>query len=149
MRINAESIRAKVQRREEEKLLDMKDAEYVKKKLVSGSQTPAAVGLERIRLGPLENILLLQEREAEYEAEQKRVKKERELEITRLRAQQQRARDHRAEQVSQTRLAWPGLAWPPQFGQLCLCRATGRAPGTETPGKRGPRMEEKGEGAGC
>lgn len=35
MRINAESIRTKVQRREEEKRLDMRDMEYTKKKLVS------------------------------------------------------------------------------------------------------------------
>lgn len=40
MRINAESIRTKVQRREEEKLLDMRDLEYLKKKLVSGKQNP-------------------------------------------------------------------------------------------------------------
>ncbi|TWW77563.1 cilia- and flagella-associated protein 45 [Takifugu flavidus] len=71
LRINTETIRTKEQRREEEKLLDMRDMEYIKKKL---------------------------EQEAEYEAEQKRVKKEKELEITRLRAQQERAKDYKAEQ---------------------------------------------------
>lgn len=35
LRINAETIRTKEQRREEEKLLDMRDMEYTKKKLVS------------------------------------------------------------------------------------------------------------------
>lgn len=40
-----------------------------------------------------------QAREAEYEAEQKRIKKEKEKEVARLRALQERARDHKAEQV--------------------------------------------------
>eukprot|EP00066_Takifugu_rubripes_P004775 XP_003968347.2 PREDICTED: protein CFAP45, mitochondrial [Takifugu rubripes] len=74
LRINTETILTKEQRREEEKLLDMRDMEYIKKKL---------------------------EQEAEYEAEQKRVKKEKELEITRLRAQQERAKDYKAEQDEQ------------------------------------------------
>ncbi|XP_028274642.1 cilia- and flagella-associated protein 45 isoform X2 [Parambassis ranga] len=71
MRINAETMRAKEQRLQQEKLADMRDMEYTKNK---------------------------QEREAEYEAEQKRIKKEKELEIARLRAQQEKARDYKAEQ---------------------------------------------------
>lgn len=39
MRINAETIHTKEQKREEEKLLDMRDLEYMKKKLVSSRQT--------------------------------------------------------------------------------------------------------------
>lgn len=42
---------------------------------------------------------VLQAREAEYEAEQKQIKKEKEKEVARLRALQERARDHKAEQV--------------------------------------------------
>lgn len=49
----------------------------------------------------------LQEREAEHEAEQRRAKKEKELEISRLRAQQERAKDHQAEQVRLRRSAVP------------------------------------------
>ncbi|TKS81265.1 Cilia- and flagella-associated protein 45 [Collichthys lucidus] len=71
MRINAETMRAKEQRREEEKLADMRDMEYIRNKL---------------------------EREAEYEAEQRRIKKEKELEIARLRARQEKAKDYKAEQ---------------------------------------------------
>ncbi|XP_044057555.1 cilia- and flagella-associated protein 45 [Siniperca chuatsi] len=71
MRINAETVRAKEQRREEEKLAEMRDMEYTRNKL---------------------------EREAEYEAEQRRIKKEKELEIARLRAQQEKAKDYKAEQ---------------------------------------------------
>ncbi|XP_030260197.1 cilia- and flagella-associated protein 45 isoform X2 [Sparus aurata] len=71
MRINAETMRAKEQRKEEEKLADMRDMEYIKNKL---------------------------EREAEYEAEQRRIKKEKELEIARLRARQEKAKDYEAEQ---------------------------------------------------
>ncbi|KAM8767905.1 cilia- and flagella-associated protein 45 [Acanthopagrus schlegelii] len=71
IRINAETMWAKEQRKEEEKLADMRDMEYIKRKL---------------------------EREAEYEAEQRRIKKEKELEIARLRAQQEKARDYKAEQ---------------------------------------------------
>uniref|UniRef100_A0A3Q3M0J3 Cilia- and flagella-associated protein 45 n=1 Tax=Mastacembelus armatus TaxID=205130 RepID=A0A3Q3M0J3_9TELE len=71
MRINAEAMRTKLQRREEEKLADMRDMEFVKKKL---------------------------EREAEYEAEQRRIKKDKELEIARLRAQQEKVKDYKAEQ---------------------------------------------------
>uniref|UniRef100_UPI0037E9A1B8 cilia- and flagella-associated protein 45 n=1 Tax=Semicossyphus pulcher TaxID=241346 RepID=UPI0037E9A1B8 len=71
MCINAETMRAKEQRREEEKLADMRDMEYIQNKL---------------------------EREAEYEAEHRRIKKEKELEIGRLRAQQEKAKDYKAEQ---------------------------------------------------
>lgn len=42
---------------------------------------------------------LVQERDAEYEAEQRRIKKEKELEIARLRARQEKAKDYKAEQV--------------------------------------------------
>ncbi|XP_024139305.1 cilia- and flagella-associated protein 45 [Oryzias melastigma] len=70
-RINAEVAKAKERRSEEEKQADLRAMEYLQKKL---------------------------DREAEYEAEQKRVKKEKELEIARLRAQQQRAKDYKAEQ---------------------------------------------------
>ncbi|KAM3616462.1 uncharacterized protein V6R79_018424 [Siganus canaliculatus] len=71
MRINAETMRAKEQRREEEKMADMRDMEYMKKKL---------------------------EREAEFKAEQEQIKKDKELEIARLWAQQKRAKDYLAEQ---------------------------------------------------
>ncbi|XP_071327968.1 cilia- and flagella-associated protein 45 [Trachinotus anak] len=71
MKINAETLQAKEQRREEEKLADMRDMEYIRKKM---------------------------EREAEYEAEQRRIKKEKELEIARLRARQEKAKDYQAEQ---------------------------------------------------
>uniref|UniRef100_A0A669B1H8 Cilia- and flagella-associated protein 45 n=1 Tax=Oreochromis niloticus TaxID=8128 RepID=A0A669B1H8_ORENI len=40
----------------------------------------------------------LQEQQAEYEAEQRRIKKEKELEIARLRAQQEKEKDYKAEQ---------------------------------------------------
>ncbi|TDH15085.1 hypothetical protein EPR50_G00027540 [Perca flavescens] len=69
--INRETLRAKEQRREEEKLADMRDLEYIRKKM---------------------------EREAEYEAEQRRIKKEKELEIARMRARQEKEKDYRAEQ---------------------------------------------------
>lgn len=42
---------------------------------------------------------LLQAREAELEKEQQRVRKEKEAEIARLRALQEKAQDYRAEQV--------------------------------------------------
>ncbi|XP_038548951.1 cilia- and flagella-associated protein 45 [Micropterus salmoides] len=71
MRINAETMRAKEQRKEEEKLADMRDMEYIRSKL---------------------------QREAEHEAEQRRIKKEKELEIARLRARQEKAKDYKAEQ---------------------------------------------------
>lgn len=42
----------------------------------------------------------MQEREAEFEAEQERIRREKEKETARLRAMQERAQDHQAEQVS-------------------------------------------------
>ncbi|KAL3992114.1 radial spoke head protein 1 [Sarotherodon galilaeus] len=70
-RINAETMWAKERRIEEEKLVDMRVKEYLLKK---------------------------QEQQAEYEAEQRRIKKEKELEIARLRAQQEKEKDYKAEQ---------------------------------------------------
>lgn len=110
MRINAESMRTKAQRREEEKLLDMREMEYLKKKLVSFKHNSPAVSPEKIPDRSVKDWASLQEREAEYEAEQKRGKKEKELEITRLRAQQERAKDDKAEQVRlNRRVALPQL----------------------------------------
>ncbi|XP_076591735.1 cilia- and flagella-associated protein 45 [Chaetodon auriga] len=71
MKINAETTQAKEQRREEEKLADMRDMEYIRNKM---------------------------EREAEYEAEQRRIKKEKELEIASLRTRLEKAKDYKAEQ---------------------------------------------------
>ncbi|MCI4379029.1 hypothetical protein PGIGA_G00223090 [Pangasianodon gigas] len=71
MKINEESLLAKERRKEEERLADLRALEYARKKLV---------------------------REAEYEAEQRRIKKEKEKEVARLRALQERERDHKAEQ---------------------------------------------------
>ncbi|OCT69358.1 hypothetical protein XELAEV_18040673mg [Xenopus laevis] len=69
--INAENTKKKMARKEQERLADLRVLEYNKQKM---------------------------EREAEYEAEQLRIKKEKELEVARLRALQERARDYRAEQ---------------------------------------------------
>lgn len=71
MRINAETLRAKAIRKEEEKLANMRAMEYIQKKM---------------------------EREAKYEEEQKQMKREKELEIARLRARQEKAKDYQAEQ---------------------------------------------------
>ncbi|KAG8560233.1 hypothetical protein GDO81_014851 [Engystomops pustulosus] len=71
-RINAENEKKKLERKEQERLADLRVLEYTKQKLA---------------------------REAEYEAEQEKIKKEKEKEVARLRALQERARDHRAEQV--------------------------------------------------
>uniref|UniRef100_A0A3B4XD65 Cilia- and flagella-associated protein 45 n=1 Tax=Seriola lalandi dorsalis TaxID=1841481 RepID=A0A3B4XD65_SERLL len=71
MRINAENIQAKEQRREEERLADLRIMEYNQRKL---------------------------EQEAEYEAEQKRVKREKESVISRLRTRQEKVKDYMAEQ---------------------------------------------------
>ncbi|ROJ29137.1 Cilia- and flagella-associated protein 45 [Anabarilius grahami] len=70
-KINEENLLAKEQKKEEERLADLRAVEYTSKKL---------------------------EREAEYEAEQVRIKKEKEKEVARLRALQERDRDHKAEQ---------------------------------------------------
>ncbi|CAK8698512.1 unnamed protein product [Clavelina lepadiformis] len=69
--INQEHQRQKELRMEQEKLAEQKVIEYMKQKA---------------------------EREAEYEAEQERIRKEKEKEVARLRALQERARDHQAEQ---------------------------------------------------
>ncbi|XP_041098395.1 cilia- and flagella-associated protein 45 [Polyodon spathula] len=69
--INEANLRAKERKKEEERLADLHALEYTRKKL---------------------------EREAEYEAEQERIKKEKEQDVARLRALQERDRDHRAEQ---------------------------------------------------
>uniref|UniRef100_M3ZFT6 Cilia- and flagella-associated protein 45 n=2 Tax=Xiphophorus TaxID=8082 RepID=M3ZFT6_XIPMA len=71
MRINADVTRAKEKRLEEEKLATTRAMDYLKQKM---------------------------EREEEFEAEQERIKREKEKEITRLRALQQRAKDYKAEQ---------------------------------------------------
>lgn len=110
MRINAETMRAKEQRREEEKLADRRDMEYIQKKLVrwkandlhrqptDNDKYPYLHTLE-VQYNRLVFSWLLQEREAEYEAEERRTKKEKELEIARMRAQQEKAKDYKAEQV--------------------------------------------------
>ncbi|XP_051580988.1 cilia- and flagella-associated protein 45 [Myxocyprinus asiaticus] len=70
-KINEENLLAREKRKEEERLADLRAVEYTRKKL---------------------------EREAEYEVEQIRIKKEKEKEVARLRALQERDRDHKAEQ---------------------------------------------------
>nr|XP_002127322.1 cilia- and flagella-associated protein 45-like [Ciona intestinalis] len=69
--INQEHQRQKELRAEQEKLAEQKVIEYMKQKA---------------------------EREAEYEAEQERIRREKEKEVAKLRALQERARDHQAEQ---------------------------------------------------
>ncbi|KAG2469914.1 CFA45 protein, partial [Polypterus senegalus] len=71
LQINEESLRAKARKKEEERIADLMALEFTRKKM---------------------------ERDAEYEAEQERIKKEKEKEVARLRALQERERDHRAEQ---------------------------------------------------
>ncbi|KAK9520645.1 hypothetical protein VZT92_020516 [Zoarces viviparus] len=71
MRINKETMRAKELRREEENLADARNAEYMRNKM---------------------------KREAVYEAEQRRMKKEEEVVIAKLRAQQEKAKDYKSEQ---------------------------------------------------
>uniref|UniRef100_A0A1A8D1A4 Cilia- and flagella-associated protein 45 n=1 Tax=Nothobranchius kadleci TaxID=1051664 RepID=A0A1A8D1A4_NOTKA len=70
-RINAEIVQNREKKLEQEKLADMKILEYQRK---------------------------TQERQAEHEAEQVRIKKEKELEIARLRARQEKAQDYKAQQ---------------------------------------------------
>uniref|UniRef100_A0A8C5LNR0 Cilia- and flagella-associated protein 45 n=1 Tax=Leptobrachium leishanense TaxID=445787 RepID=A0A8C5LNR0_9ANUR len=70
-RINAENEKKKMEKKEQEGLIDLRVLEYTKQKIA---------------------------REAEYEAEQERLKKEKEMEVARLRALQERARDYKAEQ---------------------------------------------------
>ncbi|KAK5868373.1 hypothetical protein PBY51_009398 [Eleginops maclovinus] len=71
MRINTETVKAKERRKEAETQADMRDMEYLKRKM---------------------------ERDAEREEQQRRLNKEKELEIARLRARQQKAKDYKAEQ---------------------------------------------------
>ncbi|KAL1769623.1 cilia-and flagella-associated protein 45 isoform X2 [Sigmodon hispidus] len=70
-RINDENQRQKAERLAQEKLADQMVMEFTKKKMA---------------------------REAEYEAEQERIRREKEKEIARLRAMQEKAQDYRAEQ---------------------------------------------------
>uniref|UniRef100_A0A8C0X2N0 Cilia- and flagella-associated protein 45 n=1 Tax=Castor canadensis TaxID=51338 RepID=A0A8C0X2N0_CASCN len=70
-RINEENQRQKAERLAQEKLADQMVMEFTKKKMA---------------------------REAEFEAEQERIRREKEKEITRLRAMQERAQDYQAEQ---------------------------------------------------
>ncbi|XP_029436143.1 cilia- and flagella-associated protein 45 isoform X2 [Rhinatrema bivittatum] len=70
-RVNAENERQKLEKKEQDKLADLHVLEYQKWKLA---------------------------REAEFEAEQKRIKKEKELEVARLRSLQEKAQDYQAEQ---------------------------------------------------
>lgn len=53
-----------------------------------------------------------QAREAEFEAEQERIRREKEKEIARLRAMQEKAQDYRAEQVSTSSSSWLSLVPP-------------------------------------
>ncbi|XP_062860946.1 cilia- and flagella-associated protein 45 [Trichomycterus rosablanca] len=71
LKINQESLRARERRKEEERLAELQALEYTRKKM---------------------------EREAKYEAEQKRIKREKEKDVARLRALQERYKDHKAEQ---------------------------------------------------
>nr|XP_012807313.1 cilia- and flagella-associated protein 45 isoform X2 [Jaculus jaculus] len=70
-RINDENQRQKAERLAQEKLADQMVMEFTKKKMA---------------------------REAEFEAEQERIRREKEKEIARLRAMQERAQDYQAEQ---------------------------------------------------
>ncbi|KAM6931667.1 cilia- and flagella-associated protein 45 [Lycodopsis pacificus] len=71
MRIDTETMRAKELRREEEKLADTRNMEYMRNKM---------------------------KREAEYEAQQRRMKKEKEVALARLWARQEKAKDYKSEQ---------------------------------------------------
>ncbi|XP_041920477.1 cilia- and flagella-associated protein 45 isoform X1 [Alosa sapidissima] len=71
IRINEESLLAKEHKQEEERLADLRAMEYTRQKM---------------------------QREAEYEAEQRRIKREKEKEVAHLRALQERDRDYKAEQ---------------------------------------------------
>ncbi|KAF7665408.1 hypothetical protein LDENG_00144370 [Lucifuga dentata] len=70
MQINAETLQTKEQRKEEERQADLRAMEFTRNKM---------------------------EQEAAYEAEQRRKKREKEKEIERLRALQERDRDYKAE----------------------------------------------------
>uniref|UniRef100_A0ACB8G864 Uncharacterized protein n=1 Tax=Sphaerodactylus townsendi TaxID=933632 RepID=A0ACB8G864_9SAUR len=69
--INDENQKRKEEKQEQERLADMRVLEYQRQKM---------------------------EREAEFEAEQQRIHREKEMETSRLRALQERAQDHQAEQ---------------------------------------------------
>lgn len=107
MRINADVTRAKEKRLEEEKLANTRAMDYLKQKMVKRKQFLYLFNLSIGLAYPftrhvLRSALMFswQEREEEFEAEQQRIKREKEKEITRLRALQQRAKDYKAEQVS-------------------------------------------------
>nr|XP_033778969.1 cilia- and flagella-associated protein 45 [Geotrypetes seraphini] len=70
-RVNAENERQKQEQKEQDKMADLHILKYQKWK---------------------------QSREAEFEAEQQKIKKDKELEVARLRALQEKAQDYRAEQ---------------------------------------------------
>lgn len=53
-----------------------------------------------------------QAREAEFEAEQERIRREKEKEIARLRAMQEKAQDYQAEQVSTSSSSWLSFVPP-------------------------------------
>uniref|UniRef100_A0A8D0GTB1 Cilia- and flagella-associated protein 45 n=1 Tax=Sphenodon punctatus TaxID=8508 RepID=A0A8D0GTB1_SPHPU len=93
-RINDENQKRKDEQLEQEKLADMRVMEYQKQKMA---------------------------REAEFEAEQERIRREKELETARLRALQERAQDHQAEQV-------PYVLSPPPTGRPRLVPASSHPP---------------------
>uniref|UniRef100_A0A8C6X909 Cilia- and flagella-associated protein 45 n=1 Tax=Naja naja TaxID=35670 RepID=A0A8C6X909_NAJNA len=73
--INDENQRRKMEKLNQERMADMRVLEYQRQKMA---------------------------REAEFEAEQEKTRKEKEMETARLRALQEKAQDHQAEQVSQS-----------------------------------------------
>lgn len=66
-----------------------------------------------------------QAREAEFEAEQERIRREKEKEIARLRAMQEKAQDYQAEQVP-TWSRLPGAS-PAPLTTLTACKPTRKA----------------------
>lgn len=69
-------------------------------------------------------LLFVQARDTEREAEQKRIRKEKEMEIAKLRAQQEKDRNYKAEQVRNCfwsfNLITGGLIWLlTVLGHLC------------------------------
>ncbi|KAJ8368836.1 hypothetical protein SKAU_G00088640 [Synaphobranchus kaupii] len=71
LKMNEEILRAKERKKEEERVADLRIMEYTSNKL---------------------------DQEAEYEMEQRRIKKEKEMEVARLRSLQERDKDYKAEQ---------------------------------------------------
>lgn len=57
-------------------------------------------------------VCLAQAREAEFEAEQQRIHREKEMETARLRALQEKAQDHQAEQVPHRPKRHLSSLWP-------------------------------------